>query len=174
MQKITRISRLLSLLFRTTCWVYPITYLYLLFFHLSKIMDWAGLGANFDWTHYTLEHRLTILALACVPMSIILLIFHNLAKLFQLYQQGYLFEIENIKRIRAIGIYLIASQMLQLIYQPLMTILLTFDQPPGHRIVSIGFGSTDLVTLMTGLVILTASWIVAEAHQLKNDAQLTI
>lgn len=172
--KIKRASRLLSLLFQTVCWVYPVLSVYLFFSHPNSVFEWADLGANFNFSDLSVSQHLVTLALYSVPLGILVLIYHKLAKLFSLYEKGCLFEPQNIQLIQSIGVYMIMSQMIQFIYQPLMTFALTFHQPTGQHIISLSFGSTNFATLVTGFVIVTASWIIAEAHQLKTDVQLTI
>lgn len=123
---------------------------------------------------FSLAHRLILLIVQALPLSITIIICHKLAKLFQLYEQSHLFEEENIQLIKHISIFMILGEFGNLIFQPLMTIALTFNNPVGQRFISLTFGSTNLSTLITGFLILVASWIVKEAYQLKTDARLTI
>jgi len=176
MKKIQITSHLLSLLFRGACWIYPIIYSYCIFFRLDEMMAWTQSASDnaYDLSNLSLGHHLVILAIACIPLSITVFICHQLAKLFRLYEQGYLFELENIKLIKSVGICMISSELIQFIYQPLMTYALTFYKPAGEHMISWAFGTTNVTTLITGFVILMASWIAGEAHALKTDVQLTI
>ncbi|WED43061.1 DUF2975 domain-containing protein [Legionella cardiaca] len=177
MQKIKFTSHMLYLLFRALCWLIPLITTYLILFNIEDMLTWGGWAvtpAQIHDTHFSLTHRLAILAIQCAPLSISVLIFHKLANLFRLYEQGNLFEEENIKLIKQISIYMIAGELLQLIYQPLITAALTFNNPPGQRFASITLGTTNVSTLITACIILVASWIIKEAHQLKADSQLTI
>ncbi|MFO2592981.1 DUF2975 domain-containing protein, partial [Legionella pneumophila serogroup 1] len=88
--------------------------------------------------------------------------------------KGTLFEEENIKLIKSISIYMILGELVQLIYQPLITAALTFNNPTGERFISITLGSANASTLITAFIILVASWILKEANQLQSDSQLTI
>ncbi|HAU0774229.1 TPA: DUF2975 domain-containing protein, partial [Legionella pneumophila] len=81
---------------------------------------------------------------------------------------------ENIKLIKSISIYMILGELVQLIYQPLITAALTFNNPTGERFISITLGSANASTLITAFIILVASWILKEANQLQSDSQLTI
>lgn len=69
---------------------------------------------------------------------------------------------------------MIVGELLQFIYQPLMSLVLTIINPVGERYISMSFDSSNISTLLTGCIILTASLIVKEANQLKSDAQFTI
>ncbi|MFO2648991.1 DUF2975 domain-containing protein, partial [Legionella pneumophila serogroup 1] len=68
----------------------------------------------------------------------------------------------------------ILGELVQLIYQPLITAALTFNNPTGERFISITLGSANASTLITAFIILVASWILKEANQLQSDSQLTI
>ncbi|WP_019217840.1 DUF2975 domain-containing protein [Legionella tunisiensis] len=127
-----------------------------------------------DPSNYSLIHRLVILTIQLLPLSITVMIFNKLAKLFNLYGTGNLFEEANIKLIKSISIYMIVGELIQLIYQPLITAALSFNNPAGERFASITLGTTNASTLITAFIILIASWILKEANQLKSDSQLTI
>lgn len=180
MQKIKFTSHLLFLFFRTLCWAIPLVTAYLVLFNLQgmvKLGAWMHLTLPNhleDLDHFSLLHRLLILAIEALPLSITVLICRQLASLFHLYGQGYLFEEKNIILIKNISIYMIIGELIQLIYQSLITLSLTFNNPIGERMVSISLGSTNLSTLITAFIILVASWIIKEAQQLQSDAQLTI
>ncbi|HHT9780192.1 TPA: DUF2975 domain-containing protein, partial [Legionella pneumophila] len=68
----------------------------------------------------------------------------------------------------------ILGELVQLIYQPLITAALTFNNPTGERFSSITLGAANASTLITAFIILVASWILKEANQLQSDSQLTI
>ncbi|WP_131795660.1 DUF2975 domain-containing protein [Fluoribacter gormanii] len=180
MQKIKNTSHVLYLLFRGLCWLIPLTTTVLILFKfdwMCSIGAWSSLISTeqiHDPSHFSWLHRGILLAIEWIPMTITILICHKLAKLFGLFENGHLFEEENIKLIKQVSIYMILGELVQLFYQPLMTAALTFNHPKGERIASITLNSANLSTLITAFIILVASWIVQEAHQLKSETQLTI
>ncbi|MCP0914910.1 MULTISPECIES: DUF2975 domain-containing protein [Legionella] len=180
MKKIQRTSRLLRLFFTFICWAIPLTSAYFILFHLERIIEWGAWSPMISskhiqgTSHYSLIHRFIILMIQLLPLSITVLICNKLAKLFGLYERGELFEEENIKLIRAIGIYMILGELVQLIYQPMLTAALSFNNQTGERVISVTLGTTNIATLLTACIILVASWIIKEANQLKTDSQLTI
>jgi hypothetical protein len=180
MKKIKSASRVLSLLFQALCFIFPIGVLYMMFFHLEMMMrfiDASSLASpyiSYKLSHFTYSHQAVILAIQAIPVSITVYIFHQLAKLFGLYEKGFLFEEENIRLIRSISLFMMIGELIQLIYQPMMTVALTFNNAPGERLASITIGTSNLSTFITGMIIFIASWIIKEAQQLKSDAELTI
>jgi hypothetical protein len=175
MKKIKTMSHLLSILFHAACWVYLLIQIYYMFFNLDGFLTWLRpiLGLTYNFSNLSFGQHIVIIALSCIPMSITILIYHQLAKLFRLYEQGYLFKIENIKLIKSIGICILANELIQFLYQPFMSFILTFYKPVGEHMIGISFGTSNLAMVVTGLVVLTASWIAEEAHELKLDTQLT-
>ena len=180
MKKIQRTSHLLHILFKTLCWSMPFVTAYLILFNIEGMLNWGAWSSIISSTtihnpsSYSLIHRLIILAIQLLPLSITVMIFNKLSKLFGLYEKGNLFDEENIKLIKGISIYMILGELIQLIYQPLMTVALSFNNPAGERFASITLGTTNVSTLITAFIILVASWILKEANQLKLDSQLTI
>lgn len=174
MKKIKTMSHHLSRLFHAACVAYPLLQFYFIFFNLDFFLAWAKpmLGLT-DFSNLYLGQHLAIIVISTIPMSITVFIYHQLAKLFRLYEQGYLFEIENIKLIKSIGICILINELAGFIYQPFMSLALTFYNPVGERMLGIGFGPSNLAMVVTGLVVLTASWVAEEAHELKLDTQLT-
>ncbi|MCW8418681.1 DUF2975 domain-containing protein [Fluoribacter dumoffii] len=181
MKKIQITSHILHILFKTLCWFLPLTTAYIILFKMEFLLHIGFWSSIFSTTHivtpshhYSLAHRLVILVIQCMPLSITLMIFKKLAQLFYLYEKGNLFEEENIRLIKGVSIYMILGELIQLIYQPLITAALTFNNPVGERLASITLGTTNVSTLITAFIILVASWILKEANQLKTESQLTI
>ena len=55
-----------------------------------------------------------------------------------------------------------------------MTLALTCYNPVGERMITLTFGTTNFSEIITGLIMLMASWIASEEQKLKTDVQLTI
>lgn len=180
MKKIQRASQFLHAFFITLCWLIPLIIAYLILFNMEDMLLHWGIWtpiipvSQIHNTHYTFIHRFVILAIELFPLSMSIMVFNNLAKLFSLYGEGILFEEENIKLIKGISIYMILGILAGLIYQPLISAALTFNNPIGERYSVLNITSTNISTLVTALIILIASWILQEANLLKTDSQLNI
>jgi hypothetical protein len=179
MKKIQLTSQVLRILFRIFCWSVPLITAYLILFKLETLLNWGFWSSviplkQIHSSHYSLMHRFIILAIQLLPISITVIVCNKLAKLFSLYGKGILFEEENINLIKGISIFMIVGELIQFIYQPLMSAALSFNNPPGERFASILMGTTNISTLVIAIIILVASWILEEAQQLKSDSQLTI
>ncbi|TNF70208.1 MAG: DUF2975 domain-containing protein [Gammaproteobacteria bacterium] len=109
-----------------------------------------------------------------IPCLIILYGLYQLIKLFKNYEKGDVFSIKNVLCYRKLCYTLFAWVIGGLIYDPLMSLVLTFNNPPGHRVISISFGSSDIVALIAGAIVLIIAHIMYQAHQISNENQLTI
>lgn len=111
-----------------------------------------------------------------IPMLVNLFVLYFLIKLFRLYEQGEIFTANNVRYIRNTGYALLIGQLLNPIYQALLSLVLTWNNPPhrGLRVISISLDGTNIGILLMSLLIILISWIMAEGYKLKEDQQLTI
>lgn len=98
-----------------------------------------------------------------------------LLKLFKNYKQGEIFSLQNIKWYRYLGWLFFLDGF---ITQPLNNLLMiggaTLLNPPGHRYISLTFGTFNLEALFCGLLVLVISWIMAEGYRLQEDQKLIV
>jgi hypothetical protein len=109
-----------------------------------------------------------------IPASIELFILYSLIQLFRLYQKGNIFALQNVRYIRNVGYGLLATQLISPIYQALIGMALTSQNPPGHHFAMFGISTTDLGMILIAFLIILVSWIMAEGCKLHDDQQLTI
>jgi hypothetical protein len=109
-----------------------------------------------------------------LPTTIIMMILYFLIKLFKLYEQSKIFTTLNVKYIKNIGITMLIGQGVNLIYEALITFALTFHNPAGHKIASITFGTFDVYNIITAIMVIVISWIMAEGCKLQEEHQLTV
>lgn len=182
MLNFTRTCRLLSGLFWHLCWLTPLLTIYMIVFHLKLSLATGFLNDALRLGEQTIQHLdnfsylhlIIICIIQSIPMLFTVLIFKNLSRLFAFYHKGQFFERVNTQTIRAIAIYLLVGELSQLIYQPLMTLALSLHNEVGKRFISISFGTTNLTTILTGVIVLIIAWIFSQAEQLNNEAKLTI
>lgn len=109
-----------------------------------------------------------------VPMVVQLLILFSLIRLFKLYEQGVFFSMNNVRYFRNIGYALIATQIVDPLYQGLMGLILTWRNPPGHRFFSISLDQANIGVLLVALMVILISWIMLEGCKINEEQQLTI
>jgi hypothetical protein len=124
----------------------------------------------------TTSEKMMGFLVSVVPMAIELFILYSLIKLFRLYEQAEIFSINNVRYIRNIGYALLIGQLIQPFYQVVMGLVLTLGNPVGHhlRFVAITLDQTNIGIILTGLLVILISWIMAEGCKLREEQQLTI
>jgi hypothetical protein len=109
-----------------------------------------------------------------IPFLVEMFVIYFLIKLFKLYEQGEIFSIQHVKYIRNIGYALLIGQLIQPFYQFAMGLVLTLNNPPHHRYATITLDQTNIGILLTALLVILISWIMAEGCKLHEEQQLTV
>ncbi len=122
----------------------------------------------------SLSERLLALGVSAIPMIIYLYILFTLIQLFKLYEQGEIFSLQNVRYIRHSGYALLLTQIINPFYEGLMGLVLTWNNPPGHRFAGISLSHTNIGIVLIALVILLISWIMTEGCKLNEEQQYTI
>ncbi len=98
----------------------------------------------------------------------------SLRELFKLYERAIVFSERNVNCFRRLGYTLISWVFANLIFVVLISVVLTFNNLPGERVVVAQFGSSDVVTLIIGAIVLLVSWVMEEASRLENEQAHTV
>ena len=112
--------------------------------------------------------------ISLIPMFISEVILYFLIKLFKHYENKEIFTLESVNYINKIGRILLIGCILDPIHEALLSVALTWHNPPGQKILGFSFTGTSFIILMTSFLIILISWIMSEACQLKDEQQLTI
>jgi len=111
---------------------------------------------------------------SAIPTMLKLLTFYFLIKLLNLYENLIFFSENNVRYIRNAGYSLLVLQLINPICEFLLGFILTADNPPGFRIARLLITEWNIEFILTALIIILASWIMAEGCKLNNEQQLTI
>ena len=111
---------------------------------------------------------------SAIPMMIEMFVVYCLIKLFKLYSKGNIFSMQHVRYIRDIGYALLVGQIIEPFYQFAMGLVLTLNNPPHHRYAAITLDQTNIGILLTALLVILISWIMAEGYKLREEQQLTI
>lgn len=123
----------------------------------------------------TTNEKISGCLVTAIPTLVNMFVLYCLICLFKRYEKGDIFSLSHVNYIRNIGYALLADQLIiQPLYQFVMGIVLTIHNPPPYRFASISFDQTNIGIILTALLIILISWIMAEAYQLREEQQLTI
>jgi hypothetical protein len=111
-----------------------------------------------------------------IPLGFELLTLYFLIKLFKLYEQGEIFSIRNVNFIRKTGYTMLIGQLINPVYQVLISVTLTWHNKLHGvpRYATIAFDGTSVGIILTSLMIILISWIMAEGCKLREEQQLTV
>jgi len=110
--------------------------------------------------------------LGIIPLFLGLLV---LKHLFQNYREGNIFSLENAQKYKYLGwLFFLNGLVVIPISSMLMILTATLSNPPGHRYISLSFGTPNLEVLFSGMLVIVISWVMAEGYKLKEDQSLTI
>lgn len=109
-----------------------------------------------------------------IPGGIVMYGMYKLICLFKLYEQGWIFQLANVRCFRNLSRTLIVWFIAQIISKPMMSVALTLHLPPGKRQVILGFGTPDLAILLVGCILAVITWVMEEGHQLQKEQDLTV
>jgi hypothetical protein len=98
-----------------------------------------------------------------------------LKKLFSCYRDGEIFTPRNAILYRKLGVlYLVDALLIKSLSQTLMILAVTMTNPPGHRYLSLSFGTPHLSSLFYSVLVMIVSWVMCEASKLHDEHKFTI
>ena len=94
---------------------------------------------------------------------------------FRNYKKGAIFTVKNARCYKHLGgLFFVSAFVAQPIAHTLEILGLTLLNEPGHRYLSLSFGSLNLWMLLCGACIMVISWVMQEASQMEGELQLTV
>jgi len=172
--RIQRVSSRFRLLFTVLTYCIPaFTLLYWLFFNHLPVGFTTHLPVE---VKQALPPKTLLLAffVSLIPASVAIYGVINLKKLFSLYEKAIVFSEQNVKHFRCLGYTLISWVFANLIFVVLISIILTFNNSPGDRVMVAQFGISDIATLIVGAIVVLVSWVMIEASKLEDEQAHTV
>jgi len=143
--------------------------------------DWASLLAiNYMANTPPVLHTLSAatklygLLISLIPLSINMLTVYFLLKLFKNYSALNIFSLENARFIKRTGWTIFIGQILRPIHDSVLSAIVTWNNPPGHRLMTIAFDKTNLAFVACALMIILVSWIMTEAYEEQETSKLIV
>lgn len=109
-----------------------------------------------------------------LPLSALTYGLFNIRKLFSFYKEGVIFSFEHVRIFKNTAKALLLWVVLSIIYESAKSILFSAGNPPGSRVVEVGFSSSEITTLMVGGIVLVIAWVMDEGRILTEEKELTI
>ncbi|ANS87080.1 hypothetical protein VSVS12_03371 [Vibrio scophthalmi] len=182
MQKIQTYSRYIRLILLALIVITPIANLYFWLTVQSENDFLTSMGIiqlDFDISAFTqdsltLSARLWAFTASMLPCGILMYAFGILAKLFKCYEKAEVFTLDTVRYFHNLGWVCFFWAFGNVIYSGLISVALSFNNPPGERILAISFVGLDLMSIFCGFIVLTIAWVMKEAQELADEHQHTI
>ena len=101
--------------------------------------------------------------------------FFVLKFIFSNYRNGAVFIEANVRYYQYLGwLFLINAIVIKPIFDALMILVVTLHNPPGQRMLSIGFGTTNVQDILWGGFVMIIAWVMLEANRLQEEQELTV
>jgi Protein of unknown function (DUF2975) len=175
--KIKRLSRQFYLLTSLLLVVIPCYYVgYWMFINLlpSTLVNVNVAGTSLIPHSLPVKFQLIGYAASLLPLAALFYGLTNLRRLFALYREGVFFSFEQVTIFRKISKALFAWVLFSMLYESAKSILFSIGNPPGERVVSLTFGSSEITNLLIAGVVFVIAWIMDEGRILAEEQQLTV
>lgn len=93
----------------------------------------------------------------------------SLRRLFLLYAHGEVFSHQALRMLNHVAVALFASVIVGFVMQAPITLLLSWHLGAGHRAVSLGLGTDDVVALFMAGAVLVIARVMAEARRMADE-----
>ncbi|EKE09716.1 MAG: hypothetical protein ACD_16C00118G0010 [uncultured bacterium] len=128
--------------------------------------------STIKWTHLSKFTSFMAILIGLLPLLAGLFV---LKAVFRNYQKGEIFNAYNARHYRYLGwIFFLDAFIAEPLSHALMVLAVTLSNPPGHRIISITFGSPNIEALFCGILVIVISWIMVEGYKLQEEQKLII
>jgi len=175
MDRIRKVSRRFRRLFQASACIVPVvvalqwTFINDLPFAMSERM--LPVGARGELTPVV---RLGAFLVSMIPAAVLMAAARSLARLFGLYERGLVFGRENVACFRRLAVLLFCWVGAGLVYEPLLSLVVTAMNPPGQHVISLGISGLDLTALVTGGVLSVLAWVMDLGRAMQEDQELTV
>jgi hypothetical protein len=174
-ERIQRVSKKLHYLLLIILWIMPaVTALVWLFINRLPETMYRNMLPYFVSVPLPASARLMGFAVVMIPTGVAMFGLFYVMKLFQLYEQGQIFQLANVRCFRNLSRVLIWWFIAGIIHKSLLSVALTLHNPPGQRMLTLELGSPDLTALLVGVILAVISWVMEEGRKLQEDQDLTI
>ena len=128
--------------------------------------------SNIHWTSFLKMIGLSGNILGILPIFLSLFIFKSI---FQNYQKGEIFTVSNATCYKYLGwLFFLNALLAKPLSDLFMVLTVTLSNPPGHRYLTLAFGTPNIEALFCGMLFIVISWIMLEASKLHDEQKFTI
>ena len=122
----------------------------------------------------SLTTRIFALFVSLIPTLAVLNIIELLIRLFSCYENNKVFSSKVVSIYKKLGNALVYWFIAKLIYGPLITFTLSYNNPPGERFIGVSIDTLDFLALVTGAIVIDIASVMQKAKEISEENELTI
>ncbi len=138
-------------------------------FNISYIPDGTAILYQLTW-----GTKILGLIISLIPFSIYSFVVILLIKLFSVFSRAEIFSQNNVTRIKKIGFLIFLGELINPLYQALMTAAMTWHNPAGQHFIKITLSGMNIGLILMSCLILLLAWIMSEANKINEENKLTV
>ena len=108
-------------------------------------------------------------AISLLPAGLTIFALEQLRRLFGRYAQGVIFAAGNSRHLRRFALSVIGLALLQPLTIALLSVALSWGNPPGQRMLTLSVGTPEVSMLFVGAVFLVIAWIMELGRELAEE-----
>jgi len=116
-----------------------------------------------------IQYRVDALVCEIVPLGFVEWALWSLAKVFAHYARGEVFTAAPLRHLNNVARALFLGVLADMVMEAPISFLLSYAGGPGHRAVSIGFGSDDVARLFVAGAVLVIARVMSEARRVADE-----
>ncbi|WPD21719.1 MAG: DUF2975 domain-containing protein [Candidatus Electrothrix aestuarii] len=124
--------------------------------------------------HLSIKFQLIGFVVSLLPLSALVYGLINIRKLFSFYKEGVIFSFEHVAIFKKTSKALIGWVFLSILYESAKSVLFSLGNPPGQRIINVGFSSPEITTLVVAGIVFVIAWVMDEGRILTEEQRLTV
>lgn len=134
-------------------------------------VDWFVLFFHdqYDVTTFDIKTQIFGMLFSLLPLSIWMYGLYNLRNLFRNYAAGEVFLSKNAKYIKRFAWMSIIGGGLAPFFGGVYSLILSMNHAEGERFLHIGLGTTEIHTMLLGLVFVVIAHVMEAAHTLSEE-----
>ena len=167
MLKIKKVSKLFYLLFTGFLIILPMYYI-LYWLYINSLLEILNLN------HISFKLKVVGLISSLLPLSALIYGVNNIRKLFLLYKEGIIFSSEQVKLFKKIARALVLWILFSVIYDSIKSVIFTWNNPEGSRLLSISFNTNQIGILIISVIIFVIAWIMDEGRVVYEENKFTV
>jgi len=171
MPTLARIARLAGILsIACTIGMIALPVLVLIEFWTIDVSGFLGVPAGVAMIgSIPMPTKILALIVGAIPVGLGVYGLYWLRRLFGLYRAGQVFTVANSRCLKAFAWTQIVSGLLQPFIGAALSVIVSWNNPPGERMLAIEISSDTVGTVLFGLLILIIAWVMGEASRVAEE-----